>query len=117
MTHGLFATLYGTNAPFALIDSREWRDYVNGHWFGSTNMPLSRLTAIITRLIPIRSFPIHFLDWQNKASAVAIERLNSLGYCDITIHPTAPPVRLGDGFVKGEYVWSCLLYTSDAADE
>jgi len=106
MTHGLFATLYGTNAPFALIDSREWRDYVNGHWFGSTNMPLSRLTATITRLIPDRSFPIHFLDWQNKASAVAIERLNSLGYHNMTIHPTAAPVRFGAGFVKGEYVWS-----------
>ena len=106
MTHGLFATLYGTNTPFALIDSREWRDYVNGHWFGSTNMPLSRLTATITRLIPDRSFPIHFLDWQNKASAVAIERLNTLGYCNITIHPTARPVGFGAGFVKGEYVWS-----------
>ena len=65
MTHGLFATLYGTNAPFALIDSREWRDYVNGHWFGSTNMPLSRRTAIITRLIWIAiSYP--FSDWQTK---------------------------------------------------
>jgi rhodanese-related sulfurtransferase len=106
MTHGLFATLYGTNAPFALIDSREWRDYVNGHWFGSINMPLSRLTTTITRLIPDRSFPIHFLDWQNKASAVAIERLNSLGYSHVTIHPTAPAVRFGRGFVKGEYVWS-----------
>jgi rhodanese-related sulfurtransferase len=41
MSHGLFTSLYEAGKPFALIDCRERRDYVAGHWFGSTNIPLS----------------------------------------------------------------------------
>ena len=39
MTADIFTALYGQGAPFCLIDSRERRDYVQGHWFGSTNIP------------------------------------------------------------------------------
>ena len=36
MSRGLFASLYEAGRPFALIDTRERRDHVDGHWFGSS---------------------------------------------------------------------------------
>ena len=71
MGHGLFASLFETGRPFCLIDSRERRDHVDGHWFGSTNIPLSVLTTRIQILVPDRHFPIHLLDWQDAASEAA----------------------------------------------
>lgn len=106
MSHGLFAALYEAGNPFALIDTRERRIHVNGHWFGSTNIPLSVLTPQIYRLIPERNFPIHFLDWQDVPSAAAIKLLSELGYTNINFHKTKAPDNYGNGFVKGEFVWS-----------
>ena len=106
MTHGLFASLYEKGEPFALIDTRERRDHVDGHWFGSTNIPLSDLTRKVTRLVPDVAFPVHLLDWQDAASGVAAKSLSQLGYSNVTVHPTNSPDRFGAGFVKGEYVWS-----------
>ena len=106
MSQGLFAALYGQGRPFALIDTRERRDHVNGHWFGSINIPLSGLTDDIARMIPDREFPLHLLDWQDAASAAAADRLSQLGYDQVTLCPTALPDAFGHGFVKGEYVWS-----------
>ena len=71
MSQGLFTSLYEAGRPFALIDTRERRDHVDGHWFGSTNIPLSVLSARITRLIPDHSFPVHLLDWQDAGSDAA----------------------------------------------
>ena len=106
MSQGLFASLYEAGSPFALVDARERRDHVDGHWFGSTNIPLSVLTARITRLVPDRDFPIHLLDWQDRASDAAVWCLEQLGYRHVTRCPTSHPGKFGDGFVKGEYVWS-----------
>ena len=47
MSYGLFAALYDAGTSFALIDSRERRDYVAGHWFGSTNIPLSLFSNLL----------------------------------------------------------------------
>ena len=106
MSHGLFASLFETGRPFCLIDSRERRDHVDGHWFGSTNIPLSILTTRIQILVPDRHFPIHLLDWQDAASEAAAWRLSELGYADVILCPTEHPREFGNGFVKGEYVWS-----------
>lgn len=106
MSQGLFSSLYESGNPFALIDTRERRDHVNGHWFGSTNIPLSTLTPQINRLIPELDFPIHFLDWQNAPANAAANQLSDLGYTNIKRHPTHVPAELGQGFVKGEFVWS-----------
>jgi len=106
MSRGLFTSLFEAGRPFALIDSRERRDHVDGHWFGSTNIPLSGLTRRITSLIPDRDFPVHLLDWQDKASAVAASCLMQLGYSAVTRCSTSHPGVFGAGFVKGEYVWS-----------
>ena len=106
MSHGLFASLFETGRPFCLIDTRERRDHVNGHWFGSTNIPLSGLTGRIDRLVPDRGFPVHLLDWQDGASGAASQRLSELGYRNVIACPTGHPGRYGNGFVKGEYVWS-----------
>ena len=106
MSRGLFASLYEAGRPFALIDTRERRDHVDGHWFGSTNIPLSVLTAGITRMVPDRDFPVHLLDWQDAASNAAAQRLSQLGYASVTNCPTSHPGSFGEGFVKGEYVWS-----------
>ena len=57
MSEGLFASLYARREPFALIDTRERRSFVDGQWFGSINIPLSVLTRQITRLVPDRAFP------------------------------------------------------------
>ena len=59
--HKYFSTLYEQAIPFCLIDCRERRDYVNGHWFGSTNIPLSILPTRLPFLCPDQDFPIHFL--------------------------------------------------------
>lgn len=106
MTQGLFASLYDAGRPFALIDTRERRDHVDGHWFGSTNIPLSNLAARIARMVPDAAFPIHLLDWQDTASDAAAQHLTQLGYTNVTRHPTKKPETFGRGFVKGEYVWS-----------
>jgi len=106
MSRGLFETLYQAGTPFALIDTRERRDHVDGHWFASTNMPLSTLSRTVTQLVPDREFAIHLLDWQDSASAAAAALLARLGYRNLTIHPTSRPSGYGEGFVKGEYVWS-----------
>ena len=106
MTHGLFASLYEAGQPFALIDTRERRDHVNGHWFGSTNIPLSNLKTQVNRLVPDTAFPIHLLDWQDEASRVSTKQLTQLGYTNVTVHPTTAPGQFGSGFVKGEFVWS-----------
>ena len=79
MSRGLFVSVYEARRPFALIDTRERRDHVDGHWFGSTNIPLSVLTAGITRMVPDRDFPVHLLDWQDAASNAAAQRLSQLG--------------------------------------
>ena len=106
MSRGLFASLFEDGRPFCLIDVRERRDHVDGHWFGSTNIPLSTLTARINLMVPDRHFPIHLLDWQDPASDAAHQRLLELGYRNIIRCPTGKPGQYGDGFVKGEYVWS-----------
>ncbi|MDA9641610.1 rhodanese-like domain-containing protein [Alphaproteobacteria bacterium] len=106
MSYGLFAALYDAGTRFSLIDSRERRDYVAGHWFGSTNIPLSLFSTRLGYLFQEPDFPIHFLDWQDKASAEAIHQLKAIGFNNITIHNTRKPAMMGRGFVKGEYVWS-----------
>ena len=106
MSRGLFSSLHETGRPFALIDTRERRDHVDGHWFGSTNIPLSVLTTRMTRMVPDRNFPVHLLDWQDLASDAAAQNLSRLGYASVTRCPTSHPGSFGEGFVKGEYVWS-----------
>ena len=106
MSYGLFAALYDAGTSFALIDCHERRDYVAGHWFGSTNIPLSLFSTRLGYLFQEPDFPIHFLDWQDKASAEAIHQLKAIGFSNITIHNTQKPAMMGRGFVKGEYVWS-----------
>ena len=115
MSHGVFAALYDAGQPFALIDSRERRDYVNGHWFGSINIPLSDFARSrsnsFRNLIPDTDFAVHILDWQDAASSEAITQLSAMGYTQVTAHKTALPDshdadNKESGFVKGEYVWS-----------
>ena len=106
MSRGLFASLYEAGRPFALIDTRERRDHVDGHWFGSTNIPLSVLTTRMTSMVPDRNFPVYLLDWQDMASDAAAQQLSRLGYTNVTNCPTSHPGGFGEGFVKGEYVWS-----------
>ena len=106
MSYGLFAALYDFGTSFALIDSRERRDYVAGHWFGSTNIPLSLFSTRLGYLFQELNFPIHFLNWQDMASGEAIHQLKAIGFSNITIHNTQKPEKMGRGFVKGEFVWS-----------
>ena len=106
MSYGLFATLYESGEPFTLIDSRERRDYVAGHWFGSVNIPLSLFSNRIGYLFKSTDILINILDWEDSASAEAIYQLRLIGFCNITIHKTKHPPVMGRGFVKGEYVWS-----------
>jgi rhodanese-related sulfurtransferase len=118
MSNGLFVSLFKTGDTFALIDTRERREHVNGHWFGSTNIPLSLLGPQINRLIPDRDFAICLLDWQDKDSEVASRQLSEMGYTNVTRCKTNRPDDFGDGFVKGEYVWSkafgeIVAHTSD----
>jgi len=57
-------------------------------------------------MVPDRGFPVHLLDWQDAASNAAAQRLAQLGYASVTRCPTSHPGGFGEGFVKGEYVWS-----------
>lgn len=106
MSEGLFTSLYEAGEPFALIDTRERREHVHGHWFGSTNIPLSVLNPQIFQLVSDRDFPIHVLDWQDTPSEEAIRQLSSLGFTNVQRCSTSQPDAFGHGFVKGEYVWS-----------
>ncbi len=106
MAEGLFSSLYNQGQPFALIDTRERREHVNGHWFGSTNIPLSVLSNQIRKLVPAVDFPIHLLDWQDAAANAAAWQLTELGYHNVTRCLTQHPEQFGHGFVKGEFVWS-----------
>ena len=80
MTSHTFTKLYEQALPFCLIDCRERRDYVNGHWFGSNNIPLSILPARLPFLCPDQNFSIHFLDWGDTASSVSLRYIEKLGY-------------------------------------
>ena len=102
----IFEELYNRGAPFCLIDCRERRDYVNGHWFGSTNIPLSTLPTRLPFLCQDRSFPIHYLDWGDTASEVTLKYMCGMGYHNVTAHKTMPPTGPNNGYVQGEYVWS-----------
>ena len=84
MTVTVFTQLYDQAAPFCLIDCRERRDYVHGHWFGSTNIPLSILPTRLPFLCPDFGFPIHYLDWGDTASSVALAYMRDMGYHNIT---------------------------------
>ena len=106
MTADIFTALYEQGAPFCLIDSRERRDYVQGHWFGSTNIPLSILPTRLPFLCPDQDFPIQFLDWEDSASTVARNYIDRLGYRNVTPHKTTTPTNPVIGYVQGEYVWS-----------
>ena len=106
MTAQIFTRLYEQAVPFCLIDCRERRDYVNGHWFGSTNIPLSILPARLPFLCPDQDFPIHFLNWEDAASIAALRSMEKLGYQNITSHKTTLPIDPMVGYVQGEYVWS-----------
>ena len=106
MSEGLFTSLYKAGEPFALIDTRERREYVHGHWFGSSNIPLSVLKPQIVRLVPNRDFPIHVLDWQDTASEEAVRQLSSLGFTNVQRCGTNQPNSFGHGFIKGEFAWS-----------
>jgi rhodanese-related sulfurtransferase len=106
MTANIFTTLYEQAIPFCLIDCRERRDYVNGHWFGSTNIPLSILPTRLHFLCPDWNFPIHFLDWGDATSIAAMRYIEKLGYQNIISHETTQPTEPVVGFVQGEYVWS-----------
>jgi len=66
--------------------ARERREHVNGHWFGSTNIPLSVLTTQIKQLVPDQHFPIHLLDWQDTPAKAAAKLLSGLGYTKIFNH-------------------------------
>ena len=106
MTAHIFTTLYEKAVPFCLIDCRERRNYVNGHWFGSNNIPLSILPTRLPFLCPDQDFPIHFLDWGDAASVFALRLIKKLGYQNITPHKTTQPKEQVVGYVQGEYVWS-----------
>ena len=106
MSASLFSELYEKASPFCLIDCRERRDFINGHWFGSTNIPLSTLPIRLPFLCPDREFPIHFLDWNSMASSAAYAYIEKLGYTNLTSHKTYSPSSSMIGYVRGEYVWS-----------
>ena len=106
MTSHTFTKLYEQALPFCLIDCRERRDYVNGHWFGSNNIPLSILPARLPFLCPDQNFSIHFLDWGDTTSSVSLRYIEKLGYKNITCHQTTQPKDPVVGYVRGEYVWS-----------
>ena len=93
MTAEIFTRLYEQAIPFCLIDCRERRDYVNGHWFGSTNIPLSILPIRLPFLCSDQDFPIYFLDWGDAASVVALRLIEKLGYQNITPHKTTQPTE------------------------
>ena len=102
MSADIFTALYEQGAPFCLIDSRERRDYVQGHWFGSTNIPLSILPTRLPFLCPDRDFPIQFLNWEDSASTVAMDYIDRLGYRNVTPHKTTTPTNPVIGYVQGE---------------
>ena len=96
---------YMNMIPFCLIDCRERRDYVNGHWFGSTNIPLSILPTRLPFLCPDQDFPNPFSklgDGQHYGFA----QVEKSRYQNITRHKTTQPTDPMVGYVQGEYVWS-----------
>ena len=106
MTAHIFTKLYEKAVPFCLIDCRERRDYVHGHWFGSNNIPLSILPIRLPFLCSDQDFPIYFLDWGDAASVVALRLIEKLGYQNVTPQKTTQPTEPVVGYVQGEYVWS-----------
>ena len=103
MKQNPFVELYKKNKPFALIDVRERKDYVEGHWFGSVNIPLSELWRQLQTMIPWKGFPIYILAFDD----IKFEQIfESLGYANLHILQYPKPNRGVTGFVRGEYTWS-----------
>ena len=82
MKQNPFVELYKKNNPFALIDVRERKEYVEGHWFGSVNIPLSELWRQLPNMIPWKGFPIYVLAFDDiKFDQIFINQ----GYTNIHI--------------------------------
>ncbi len=106
MTEGLFLQLYEARKPFSLIDTRERCEFIEGHWLGSVNIPLSDFWSRLPHLIRSRDFPIHLLSWSSKLQKISIAGLTELGYTNIITHPTCRPRDGTSGFLQGEHSWS-----------
>lgn len=103
MKQNPFVELYKKNNPFALIDVRERKEYVEGHWFGSVNIPLSELWRQLSNMIPWKGFPIYVLAFDD----IKFDQIfKNQGYTNVHILQCSEPKREVTGFVRGEYSWS-----------
>ncbi|MBL4907232.1 MAG: hypothetical protein JKX94_07260, partial [Sneathiella sp.] len=76
-----------TEGELAFLDVREQGVHAQGHPFFAVPLPLSCLELEVERLVPRKSVPLYLLD-QGDGDTLAIraaERLQEMGYSDITI--------------------------------
>lgn len=82
----LKARLGTAGAELAFLDVREFGEYGMSHPFHVVNLPLSRLEAGITRLVPRLAAPIVVMDRADEGRARhAQQRLSALGYRDVAV--------------------------------
>lgn len=69
----------------AILDVREKGVFSRGHILLAASAPLWRIELLIDRLVPRRATPIVVVDDNGNLSARAAEKLNALGYTDVSI--------------------------------
>ena len=106
MTEGLFSQIKKEFKPFSLIDKRERREFIDGHWLGNVNIPLSELWSLLPNLIRNHDFPIHLLSWFAQLQKFSIVALTELGYTKVIAQPTCKPRDGTLSFMQGEHSWS-----------
>ena len=69
----------------ALVDVREEALYATGHPLFAVNIPLSKLELEIYSRIPRRTTPVTVYDNDEGLAAIAVQRLQQLGYRDVAL--------------------------------
>ena len=95
----------------ALLDVREEGQFGEGHMLFATPLPYSRLEPGIGALVPRKSARIVLCDDGDGVAARGVQRLNAIGYTDVSVLAGGNPAWAAAGFAifKGVNVPSKLF--------
>lgn len=82
----------------AFLDVREHGQYGEGHPFFCVPMPYSRLEWKAETLLPCRKTPLYLLDDGDGVADRAADRLESLGYTNVTVMSGGAPAWAAAGY-------------------
>jgi rhodanese-related sulfurtransferase len=89
---------HGGAGELALLDIREHGQYGMGHPFFAVSCPYSVLEKRVVQLVPRRSAPVVVFDDGDGVAERAAERLDAIGYGDVTVLDGGAPAWAAAGY-------------------